>query len=51
MAVEVKPVSPPEMTTSPSAHPCLIGMKACVGAHHLGRQSSALDHDVRLMLT
>jgi transposase len=29
--------------------PCLIGMEACVGAHHLGRQLTALGHDVRLM--
>ena len=24
-------------------------MEACVGAHHLGRQLSALGHDTRLM--
>ena len=29
--------------------PCLIGMEACVGAHHLGRHLSALGHDARLM--
>src|SRR5919109_4293915 len=29
--------------------PCLIGMEACVGAHHLGRQLKALGHNVRLM--
>jgi transposase len=29
--------------------PCLVGMEACVGAHHLGRQLRALGHDVRLM--
>ena len=28
---------------------CLIGMEACVGAHHLSRQLKALDHDARLM--
>ena len=28
--------------------PCLIGMEACVGAHHLGPQR-ALGHDARLM--
>jgi len=28
---------------------CLIGMEACVGAHHLGRQLKALGHDARLM--
>ena len=29
--------------------PCLIGMEACVGAHHLGRQLKVLGHDARLM--
>jgi transposase len=29
--------------------PCLVGMEACVGAHHLGRQLRALGHEVRLM--
>jgi transposase len=29
--------------------PCLIGMEACAGAHHLGRQLAALGHDVRLI--
>jgi transposase len=29
--------------------PCLIGMEACVGAHHLSRQLRALGHDARLM--
>ena len=29
--------------------PCLIGMEACVGAHHLGRKLNALGHDVRLL--
>src|SRR3974377_1304314 len=29
--------------------PCLIGMGACVGAHHLGRQLRTLGHDTRLM--
>jgi len=28
---------------------CLIGMEACVGAHHLSRQLKALGHDARLM--
>ena len=28
---------------------CLIGMEACVGAHHLSRKLSALGHDARLM--
>ena len=29
--------------------PCLIGMEACVGAHHLARRLIALGHDARLM--
>src|SRR5262247_3657692 len=29
--------------------PCLIGMEACVGAHHLSRKLTALGHDARLM--
>ena len=29
--------------------PCTIGMEACCGAHHLGRQFAALGHTVRLM--
>src|SRR5215813_7469366 len=28
---------------------CLIGMEACSGAPHIGRQLEALGHDVRLM--
>ncbi len=28
---------------------CVIGMEACAGAHHIGRQLAALGHDVRLM--
>jgi len=28
---------------------CLVGMEACVGAHHLGRRLQALGHHVRLM--
>jgi transposase len=27
--------------------PCLIGMEACVGAHHLSRQLLALGHRSR----
>jgi transposase len=27
--------------------PCLIGMEACAGAHHIGRQLQALGQDVR----
>ncbi len=29
--------------------PCLIGMEACVGAHHLSRKLTMLGHDARLM--
>ena len=25
--------------------PCLVGMEACVGAHHLSRRLKALGHD------
>jgi len=28
---------------------CLIGMEACVKAHHWARELIAFDHDVRLM--
>src|SRR5258708_13997707 len=29
--------------------PSLVGMEACVGAHHLSRRLKALGHDARLM--
>ena len=29
--------------------PCIVGMEACCGAHHLGRLFAAHGHDVRLM--
>ncbi len=29
--------------------PCLIGMEACVGAHHLSRRLVALGHDARII--
>ena len=29
--------------------PCRIGMEACCGSHHLGRQLLAQGHDVKLM--
>ena len=29
--------------------PCLIGMEACVGAHHLSRRLNVLGHDARMM--
>jgi transposase len=28
---------------------CVIGMEACSGSHHIGRQLAALGHDVRLI--
>ena len=28
---------------------CLVGMEACAGAHHWGRQLRAMGHEVRLM--
>ena len=28
---------------------CVIGMEACAGAHHIGRQLASWGHDVRLM--
>jgi transposase len=28
---------------------CLVGMEACVGAHHFSRKLRALGHDARLM--
>jgi transposase len=33
-----------------SMPPCLIGMEARVGAHHLSRKLNALGHDARLVL-
>ena len=32
-----------------SLTPCLIGMEACVGAHHLSHRLKALGHDARMM--
>ena len=29
--------------------PCLVGMEACVGAHHLSRKLKGLGHDARLI--
>jgi transposase len=29
--------------------PYVIAMEACCGAHHMGRSSAALGHEVRLM--
>jgi transposase len=33
----------------PNMPPCLIGMEAYVGAHHLSRRLQRLGHDARLM--
>ena len=32
-----------------NVRPCLVGMEACVGAHHLSRRLKLLGHDARLM--
>jgi transposase len=32
-----------------SVPPCLIGMEACVGAHHLSRRLAIFGHDARLI--
>jgi transposase len=37
-----------ERRLSNTAH-CLIGMEACSGSHYIGRQLTALGHDVRLI--
>jgi transposase len=42
-------VSWPGRSTLANMSPCLIGMEACVGAHHLSRKLKALGHDARLM--
>src|ERR1700745_2828769 len=33
----------------PNGPPCFIGVEACSGSHHIGRQLTALGHDVRLI--
>ena len=33
----------------PNLPPCLIGMEACVSAHHLSRKLQSYGHDARLM--
>jgi transposase len=33
----------------PNIAPCLIGIEACVGAHHLRRKLASLGHNARLM--
>ncbi|CUT12671.1 Mobile element protein [Bradyrhizobium sp.] len=37
------------MEVRPANTLCLIGMEACVGAHHLSRKLASLGHDARLM--
>ena len=39
----------PGRRTVPNMPPCLVGMEACVGAHHLSRKLGTLGHDARLM--
>jgi transposase len=43
-------VSRGQLERRPSNIPrCLIGMEACSGSHHIGRQLAALGHDVPLI--
>jgi transposase len=42
-------VTRPRETRLAKLPPCLIGMEACVGAHHLSRKFQMLGHDARLM--
>ena len=37
------------VTLAEKLPPCVVGMEACCGAHHLGRVLAAHGHDVRLM--
>ena len=37
------------VTLAEKLAPCVVGMEACCGAHHLGRVFAAHGHDVRLM--
>ena len=37
------------VTLAEKLPPCVVGMEACCGAHHLGRVFAAHGHDVRLM--
>src|SRR5262245_61541634 len=39
----------PRETRLADMPPCLVGMEACVGAHHLSRRLNSLGHDTRLM--
>ena len=42
-------VAQPGGTRFANMPPCLIGMEACIGAHHLSRKLKAFGHDARLM--
>ena len=42
-------VARPGPSTTCNMPPCLIGMEACVGAHHLNRRLQLQGHDARLM--
>src|SRR5262249_38520941 len=50
-AIVLRPKIPRRQPEAPLANlpPCLIGMEACVGAHHLSRRLKAFGHDARLM--
>ena len=37
------------ITLAEKLPPCVVGMEACCGAHHLGRLFAAHGHEVRLM--
>ena len=39
----------PDRSAACEHAPCLIGMEACVGAHHLSRKLQSQGHDARLM--
>jgi len=55
--MKCKPVQVPAPTVLRTGHAlrsaiyatCLIGMEACVRAHHLSHKLKALGHDTRLM--
>ena len=46
--VKAKPTSQ-TATLAEKLPPCVVGMEACCGAHHLGLVFAAHGHDVRLM--
>ncbi len=47
--IEAEVVARPGRSAARGNAACLIGMEACVGAHHLTRKLQALGHDARLM--